>query len=574
MDDFDLEIKKDFLVDAKGLLDQAEGAFIAIERGDKSPELLNNVFRLAHNIKGSGMAVGFDDLSHLAHHLEDVLAAIKNDKLKVNKSVVSVLLKGLDGLRSYIQGLEGDLKFTMDCSGINSQLKEILSSDLVVKVTTEDEVVSLAKELTQVTPDEPESNVPMVQKVRASEPCDSERPQPQRNAATVEEFLRVSMNKLDMLLNNVGELVINQSIMTSHRHNETVSSDHAIQTLAYIEKLVAEIQDVTLTLRMTPVRPLFQKMNRIVRDVSTLQGKNILLMTEGEHVELDKTVIEHMSDALTHLLRNAADHGIEDAEERKVAGKSEQASIRLSAEQKENHIFLIISDDGRGLDRERILKKGIEKGFVKPGSELNDQEVYSLIFRPGFSTKEEVTDISGRGVGMDVVMQTVTEMKGDIQIQTEKGKGTSFIISLPLSLSIISGMIVRVGDRKYVVPVAQLLETIEYNKVKIETTTGIGRMMNLRGEVIPIYSMRTLLGQPNKKEACPPGFGLVASAFGRKVSFEVDEIIGQQQIVIKKLGLELAGLPGIVGGAILNDGEPGLILSLHEFIDRRSGYAA
>jgi len=339
-------------------------------------------------------------------------------------------------------------------------------------------------------------------------------------------------------------------------------------------KLVNEIQDVAMGLRMTNVRSLFQRMQRAVRDISLAQGKEIAFSTEGEHVELDRTIIDRMSDPLTHLIRNAVDHGIEDAASRSKSGKSERASVRLSARQDNDMVLITVSDDGKGLDPAKLIAKAKEKGIIEETAKLTNDETYALIFKPGFSTKEQVTDISGRGVGMDVVARAVEDMKGSIKIETTLGRGTSFVISLPLSLSIINGMVVGIGQRKYIIPVAQLVETLEYRKLKIETCTRDGRMINLRGEVIPVVSLERILGHPKDSrpvaEARVSRPGVVISSAGKKISFEVDELFGQQQVVIKKLGPKMENLPGVVGGAILSNGEPSLVLDLQDLSEQKS----
>jgi two-component system chemotaxis sensor kinase CheA len=377
-----------------------------------------------------------------------------------------------------------------------------------------------------------------------------------------------------MLLNFVGELVIYQSIMSRHKLDETTSSDHALHTISFMGKLVNEIQDVAMGLRMTNVKSLFQRMQRAVRDISLAQGKEVVFSTDGEHVELDRTIIDRMSDPLTHLIRNAVDHGIEIASARKESGKSHGATIRLSAHQDNDMVLITVSDDGKGLDPAKLIAKAREKGIIGETAKLTDEEAYALIFKPGFSTKEQVTDISGRGVGMDVVARAVEDMKGSIKIQTTLGRGTAFVISLPLSLSIINGMVVGIGLRKYVIPVAQLVETLEYRKLKVETCTKDGRMINLRGEVIPVLSLEKLLGQPRENRSVAEignsRPGVVISSSGKKISFEVDELLGQQQVVIKKLGSKMENLPGVVGGAILSNGEPSLVLDLRDLSEQMS----
>lgn len=565
MDDFDLELKTTFLDECGQLITDAEESFIALDSGDRSASRIDHIFRLAHSFKGGAKAVGFESLAKFAHKLEDVLQKVKSEQVVASRAVCTVLLQSLDVLKTYVDGLKTDLAFSYDSTEVEVLLQKTLDGTL--ETVSEIEKVEAAIEPAQVQPAE-------VPRTLSQEDQSAKNNTPPATKVVEDEFLRVSTKKLDDLLNIVGELVVNQSMVSQHRSQGTISSQHAIQTISYIDKLVNEIQFISMALRMLPIKPLFQKMRRVVRDASTSLGKDIELVTEGEDVELDKSIIDKITDPLTHMIRNAVDHGIETMDERKQNGKSAQARVFLSAVQKEDRMQIIIKDDGRGMDKDKIYKKAVEKNIIKNGDVLSNEEIYGLIFAPGFSTKEQVSDFSGRGVGMDVVKRSVEDLKGSVQIETVLGQGSTFTILLPLSLSIISGLVVDVDHRKYVVPIAQLMETIEYDKFKIETITNKGRMLNIRGEIMPVLSLKKILHGTKSQKGEKLGIGIVTSYLGRKVSFEIDEICGQQQIVLKKLGKEVRGIPGVVAGAILNDGEPGLVINLFEFIEREVNNAA
>ena len=570
-DHMDDELRAAFFEDCDQLLVDAEAILIALDGANVKREAIDKLFRVAHNLKGNSMTAGFEAMATFAHRFEDALARIKkNNPIVISKPECSTLLSALDVLRAYVSGLKANPSYTSDDSLAISALELVGTSDQtessepVASETATDEM-----EPTHLEPEPAAQSSPAAVKIQAQKQPISSDVSTQQNKAA-EEFLRVSTQKLDLLLNLVGELVINQSIMSRHRQENTTESDHAIQTISYMGKLVSEIQDVSMSLRMMPVKGLFQKLQRTVRDVSAVQAKDIEFVAEGEHVELDRTIIERIGDPLTHMVRNAVDHGIENAEDRQAKAKPSRATVKLSAEQKDDIVQITVSDDGKGLNAKKLIEKAVEKGLLVAGTQLPDDEAHALIFRAGFSTKEVVSDISGRGVGMDVVQRAVDDMKGSIRIETAIDKGSSFVISLPLSLSIIAGMVVAVGHKKYVVPVSQLVETLEYRKFKIETSTQEGRMINLRGEIIPVMSLDHLLHSsvaPLKraKDDPPARKGIITIASGRKISFEVDELLGQQQIVIKKLGPKMQGLPGIIGGAILSNGEPSLILNLHDF---------
>lgn len=578
MFNFDDDMKQIFLEEAQALFDESEAAFIAVDEGDRSPELIDKIFRLAHNFKSSAKTVGLPHLSEFGHTFEDVLTKIKNGTLVPDKNVCTILLQTLDHFKLYVAGLRNDLAYVHDTAAITATLASLSNS---AQNTAQN--ASLTEPMTETAElaPLPEASVPVeflpVAAV-AIKPSQAPMPAapPAKSKPAEEENLKVNRKKLDTLLNLVGELVVNQSMIAGYRSQGDLLSDQSAQTLNAMEKIVYEIQDISMALRMTPITPLFQKLKRIARDASGDLGKTIQFVTEGDHVEVDKIVLEKISDPLTHLVRNAVDHGIETDEERKKIGKETSAVVTLEAQQKEDHIIITLSDNGRGMNAAKLIAKAVEKGLVPEGTPLSNEDAYRLIFKPGFSTKEQVTDMSGRGVGMDVVQTAIKDLKGDIFIETEIGKGTKFVILLPLSLSIITGMIVGIDQKKYVVPISQLVETVELNHFKMESSTNQGQVFNLRGEVIPVYKLAKLLRHRTDNSLIDSQHrpGLVTSHNGRKFSFEIDQIFGQQQIVLKKLGTEMRQLPGIVAGAILNTGEPGLVLNLTDFIERGASYVA
>lgn len=592
MFDFDDDMKVTFLEEAQSLLDDSEAAFMALDEGDRSPELVDKIFRLAHNFKSSAKTVGLPHLSQFAHVFEDVLTKIKKNEIVPDKAVCTILLETLDHFKSYVAGLKQDTGYQHDTTQALEVLNELLrkaeSSTPPTEVlaeppasasTSSDQIVQEPVEAAAPIETALDAEIPTgaalsvdaiaeleaapIALVRSSPPSPPAASAPPRVPRAEDETLKVNRKKIDDLLNLVGELVVNQSMISDHREHGSLESEASHQVLNAMKKLIHEIQDLSMSLRLLPIAPLFQKLKRIARDAGGELEKTIQFVTEGEDVEVDKVILEKMGDPLTHLVRNAVDHGIETDPERELIGKP-PAIVTLSAQQKEDRIVLTLSDNGRGMNAERILAKAVEKGLVTEQETLSEEAIYELIFRPGFSTKEAVTDMSGRGVGMDVVKRAVEDLRGTIQIQTKFGAGTQFIISLPLSMSIISGMVVGIGNQKYVVPVSQLVETVKFNQFKIESSTGQGRMFNLRGEVIPILSLATILQKSGDHRSPADPRGLIASHAGRKVSFEIDEIFGQQQIVLKKLGHEMRDLPGIVAGAILSTGEPGIVLNLTE----------
>ena len=313
---------------------------------------------------------------------------------------------------------------------------------------------------------------------------------------------------------------------------------------------------------MVPVRGVFQKMARMVRDLARKTGKEIVLEQDGEETEMDRAMVERIEDPLVHLVRNAIDHGIEAAGERRTAGKPDRAVIRLSAYHEGGSIVVELSDDGRGLQRDRILAKGRERGLVEEGRDLSEQEIYNLIFLPGFSTAARVTEISGRGVGMDVVKRNVEGMRGRVSVTSRPGHGSTFKLVLPLTLAIIDGMLVACGSEKYIIPSLSIIESLRPVEEMISRAAGRGEVINVRGEILPLLRLHRLLRMAGPERAPVDGHVVVVEGLGRKVGLVVDDVLTQQQVVIKPLGQGLGDTDFLSGAAILSDGRVGLILNV------------
>jgi two-component system chemotaxis sensor kinase CheA len=328
-----------------------------------------------------------------------------------------------------------------------------------------------------------------------------------------------------------------------------------------LDKITRDLQKMGTSLRMVPIRPIFQKMCKLARDLSRKAGKNVEFQCRGEETELDKTVVDKIGDPLVHMVRNSIDHGIEgDPARRAAAGKPAQAKVLLHAFQKGGNVCIRIQDDGKGLDREAILRKARERGLLAgAGSDLTDQEVWRFIFEPGFSTAAEVTEISGRGVGMDVVRRNIEDLRGRIEIESEAGQGTTFSIWLPLTLAIIDGMIVRVGRQRLVFPTLSILRIVPARAEDARDCAGRGKMLLLQDELIPIFDLAEYVPGGGERSR---GLAVIVESGGRKAGLLVEELLGQQQVVIKGLGEALKQIPGLAGGAILPDGTVGMILDV------------
>jgi two-component system chemotaxis sensor kinase CheA len=399
----------------------------------------------------------------------------------------------------------------------------------------------------------------------AAEP---ERTNADASSVTIRETVKVDANRLDQLVDMIGELVIAESMVCqSNEFLATLSTD-LNRHVSQLDKITRELQEMAMGLRMVPIRSTFQKMARLVRDLSRKTGKEVQFTMQGEDTELDKTVVDRISDPLVHMVRNSVDHGLEpDSAARRAAGKPPVGTVSLRAYHSGGNIQIEIFDDGRGLDREAILNKARERDLIQDNGEgMSDKEVWQLIFEPGFSTAKQLTEVSGRGVGMDVVKRNIEALRGEIDIQSEPGAGSRFTIQLPLTLAIIDGMVVRVSGERYIIPTLSIVVSVRPTTDDIFTVVGRAETMRLQGEIIPLLRLHELFELPGAIESPEEGTVVVLENGGKRVGLLIDEILGQQQIVIKSLGESLKGTKGIAGGAIMPDGKVGLILDIPSLV--------
>jgi len=363
----------------------------------------------------------------------------------------------------------------------------------------------------------------------------------------------------------IGELVITESMVTGGLAGKDLQSTRLGVNARQLTKITRQLQEIGLSMRMMSLKATFNKMARLVRDLARKADKEIAFVSEGEDTELDKSVIEHIADPLVHMIRNSADHGLEHPDEREAVGKPRTGTITLKAYQKGGSICIEIQDDGRGLNRDAIFKKGVEKGLLAPDAQLSDAEIHHLIFAPGFSTAAQVTDISGRGVGMDVVKKNVESLRGRIEINTKPGEGTTFIIHLPLTLAIMDGMIVCAGDERYILPTFSVVENFKPAHKDLTDIMGTQKMVMCHGQLLPLYSLAEVMGKKNTVTV-ENGIVMVVEDAGKRTGLLVDRIIGQQQTVIKKLGEGVGKIDGVSGGAIMPDGKVSLIIDVAETV--------
>ena len=389
------------------------------------------------------------------------------------------------------------------------------------------------------------------------------------NEAAAKQTIRVDLDKVDRLVNLVGELVITQA-MLSQRVNECNIPRSSLvgNGLAELEHLLRELQESVMAIRTQPVKSIFQRMPRLVRELAAQTNKKVRLVVEGETTEVDKTVIERLGEPLTHMIRNAIDHGLEMPEERRAAGKSEEGTVTLSAEHRGGRIIIEVSDDGRGINRERVKEKAIEKGLISPNSALSDEETDNLIFLPGFSTANQVSNISGRGVGMDVVRRNIVDLGGRIVIGSAPKQGSRFSLTLPLTLAVLDGMVVAVGDQTFVLPLAHIVESLKPRPQDIHPFGCDRTLLNVRGSYVPLVNTGELLGAKGAVSAAEGVVILVESQGTGRLALSVDAILGQRQVVIKSFEGNYQHIEGIAAATILGDGRVALILDVDGLVTR------
>lgn len=623
MDDFERELKIGFLEEASQAVSDVEQCFLALETDPNNTENLNKIFRLAHNLKGSSKAVGFDQFGAFTHEFETFILKIKNGVLPASPSVINLLLRSNDFILNMIEGLKENLDAQFNTEALLNELTNFQESDSEKPATSasetddqvhaddtsssldlsssEDEVTNwdLVQEINQnlEKSDSLKSLSSVIELVRDTSikemdiPQSSESPivsvvsqissiskeSPNANAtnsassgsiakATVDESIRVSLSKVEALLNFVGEMVILQSVL---REQLTDQSPMLMRrTVHQMGKVGKEIQDLSMSLRMVPVKTTFQKMQRIVRDTAQVLGKDVGIQLVGEETEIDKTVLERINDPLVHLVRNSVDHGIESADQRLACGKPAKGQVILKSYHQSGKLVIEVTDDGGGLNAEKLKRKALEKGIIKPGVTLTEMESYQLIFAPGFSTKDQVSEVSGRGVGMDVVRTNIKELGGEIQIFSELGKGTTFRIDLPLTLAIIDAMVVCYGKDRFVMPLNHVFETLQPKQEMLQSTTNMGNVLLLRGENLPLYRLGDFFNLKSESSATNM-IAMVVRTAAKPFALLVDDIIGQYQVVVKQLGKELQSFVGVSGSTILGDGRPCLILEPVDLIKRK-----
>jgi len=536
----DPELIADFIMESREHLSGVETQLLALEKDPGNKEAINAIFRGFHTIKGLAGFLDFPAIQRFAHEVETLLDLARNGKVPVDSRMVDIILQSADYMNRCLLGIEAGKESSSGAEPLIARIHDV--GQALSPVQYADDLAQLAKAVAEAPAPAP----PAVNQEPASTP----------------RSVKVDTGKLDALVDMVGELVIAQSMIRHDPDMAGLHSSRLTRNLAQLTRITSDVQRVAMAMRMHPVSQLFQRMARLVRDLSKKSGKQVHLELNGEDTELDRNMVEELADPLMHMVRNAVDHGAEPPEDRIAAGKDGTARLELKAWHQGGFINIGISDDGRGLVREKILKKARERGLTAGGDGLSDQEVFSFIFEPGFSTAEKVTDVSGRGVGMDVARRQIVKLRGRIEIASTPGLGTTFTLKLPLTLAIIEGLVTGVGDQRYIIPIFAVKEMFRPAPESLSSVPDGGEMVLVRGSLLPILRLHSRFGLDPRSEDPAGGVLVVVESTQRNYCILVDELIGKQEVVIKSLGETFRNVPGIAGGSILGDGRVGLILDV------------
>ena len=577
--DFDFrEIIQTFLEEAQDTLLNWEKTCLDLEK-EYSQSKCDTLFRYAHNLKGSARSVGLDDFGSCIHKVEDIITALRDNSISLNTEIVHILLEAQTLFLLWCKKLEEDYKIHFD------QHKELERKieKIILQYSNNVDICQISKKekldqetITKILEYGFFDDVP---EVKSQKPISKDLEVKEKtleindkNKVIHSENIRVPIHKIDSIMKLISELSISQSMISHSKMTENYKSRTFHNAVHSSTKIIRDLQGCVLSLRMQPLSTLFQRLERTAMDLAREEGKKVNIRLDGDMVELDKSIIEKVIDPFVHIIRNAVDHGVELPELRKQNGKNEIATITIEAYQNISQIVIAVSDDGNGINPNVILKKAKEKELIDQNSILSDQEIYQLILLPGFSTAEKVTNISGRGVGLDVVKQVLTDIGGDLNIESTPGSGSTFRVYLPTNLSIIDVLAVKVDQLCYVIPIQEISEVIDISSLQIDHVTNMECVAMFRKSPIIIKNLFDLLHDKNSYEEnallsmnkLKPA--IICENKGNIYGFTIDEILGQQSIVSRRLDKKLEKLKYYCGCTLLPNGEPAMILSLKELI--------
>jgi two-component system, chemotaxis family, sensor kinase CheA len=545
---------------------------MALETEAASAERLAEAFRAMHSFKGNCGICGLSELERLTHRAETLVGKIQEDPKAATPAVTGLLLEVIDAARQTLgRVLSGDFSVP-NYARLAARLDEVASPSKTKALSTATE----RRALFASSAPNAESSHPEAQGGHNPEGADGKagaarKPEENKKADT---SIRVDTEKLDDLMNLVGELIIAETTVTKNPDLEGHDFENFQKAALNLNRITRSLQEIAMAVRMVPISATFRKMVRLVRDVSNKQHKKVELLLSGEETEVDKTVVESISDPLVHLIRNAVDHGIESSEDRVGKGKPAAGHVWLDARHQSGEVWITLRDDGRGLDPKKILAKALQKKIADPRREYTDREVIDFIFAAGFSTADAVTDISGRGVGMDVVRRNIEAVGGKIETNTRVGSGTTFTLRIPLTLAIIEGMLVRVGSSYYTIPLLAIRESVKAKRADVTLTADGAELMSLRKRFLPVVRVYQFHGIEGASERIEDGILMVVESSGKTACLLVDEVIGQRQTVIKSLPDYLRQVRGVAGCSILPNGDISLILDIEGVLGNVQAHAA
>lgn len=619
------EILQDFLAEAEEMLEGLDTYFVQLEAHPDDRTLLNEIFRTAHSIKGSAGFIGLNRIVEVAHHAENVLNQLRQGQMRAEPLVVDIILEAMDALKLLVREVRTGTQADVDIESLNQKLDLLLQWGEDVQAEAEPAPGSGEEFQVEETADLPEASEPGKEPALVSEPAPesyqvedeelvavppagapssevpgdagprsksqamegggssrkTEVPVPaltteaaQTGSGEADQTIRVETSRLDNVMNLVGELVLgrNRLVRLSGEQRGDIDPDHRLkeiaEAVAQLSRVTTDLQLAVIKTRMQPIRKVLGKFPRMVRDLSRKMGKEVRLELSGEETELDKSVIEEIGDPLVHIIRNAIDHGLEMPDERAAGGKPTEGVVRIGAYQEGNSIVIEVSDDGKGIDVGRVREKAIEKKLISgaDAERMSEGELVNLIFLPGFSTAEKVTDVSGRGVGMDVVRTNINKINGTVEVRTTQGSGSTFVIRLPLTIAIIQALMVTIGSEIYAIPLQTVVETVKITREDIRTLSG-SDVLNLRNQVLPLLRLRDEFKVP-EEHAEEPGrcYVVVVQLGSRLLGLVVDRLPYQEEVVIKSMGPLLSGIRGMAGATITGDGKVVLILDVGEIL--------
>ncbi|WP_404423980.1 chemotaxis protein CheA [Nibricoccus sp. IMCC34717] len=569
------ELLTEFHAEALDHLQQIEAALLALDEQPDDPEALNSIFRSFHTIKGVSGFLHLTPMHVLTHEVESLLDLARNRKLMLNSVIITEILRSRDAVQQMVQ----QITVALEQGKLPSEVIPVSQLMRAVKRLAAGEASPVAAAAPKVsTPAAAPAPVPVAETKAAPEkteesnvvpftPAKAETAPKENKAASSEgknpgssSTVRVNTDKLDSLMDVVGELVIVQSQLSENARDVEANAAALQRNISQFGRITKELQHTAMSLRMIPVKPTFQKMERLARDLSRDFGKKVNFVVTGEDTELDRTVVEDIGDPLVHMVRNSLDHGLEMPQDRVASGKSETGTVNLKAYHEGGAIVIELSDDGRGINPEKILAKAKKQNLIPENIQLSKEETLNLIFLPGFSTAEKVTAVSGRGVGMDVVKRNIEKLRGKIEILSEVGKGSIFRIKLPLTMAIIDGLVVRVGADRFILPSTSVQMALRPQKDALSTVHGRGEVLDHRGKILPIHRLHRRFDIGGAIENPWEAIIVIVENNGRTQALLVDEMVSKQEVVIKSLGGFLQNVAGVAGGAILGDGNIALIL--------------